>query len=60
MGAIVVDPVGNKLYFTAAYIEAITIDGSNRQTLIPVRVYSLVVDPKKRYNLFDINFVRLI
>ncbi len=52
MRAIVVDPDGNKLYFTAAYIEAISTDGTNRQTLIPVSVYSLVVDPKKRYNLF--------
>ena len=52
MRAIVVDPVGNKLYFTATYIESIGTDGSNRHTLIPLSVYSLVVDPKKRYNLF--------
>ena len=48
MGDIVVDPVGNKLYFAAAYIEVIDTDGSNRRTLIAVNLISFVVDLKKR------------
>ncbi len=49
MEAIVVDPVGNRLYFAAGKrgIEVINVDGSSRTKLFDEVALSLAVDLRK-------------